>query len=152
MLKFVIDNYTPDSHDYKNISFIEISDIDRNDEKMLGCNENKTFMEDQFKERQIPKIEKSKIKRKKRKRLMKKTKNVVNANANENNRRVGKYFNTGRWTSEEHNKFLEALCVYGNNWRCVQNYIITRNSIQIRSHAQKYFMKIKNYLKCNFIF
>eukprot|EP01022_Parablepharisma_sp_SALTPOND_P020058 TRINITY_DN353_c0_g1_i1.p2 TRINITY_DN353_c0_g1~~TRINITY_DN353_c0_g1_i1.p2 ORF type:complete len:317 (-),score=21.21 TRINITY_DN353_c0_g1_i1:55-1005(-) len=51
---------------------------------------------------------------------------------------------TGSWTPEEHNKFLEAMKLYGNQWGKVQKFIGTRNCIQIRSHAQKYFKTVRN--------
>jgi SHAQKYF class myb-like DNA-binding protein len=51
-------------------------------------------------------------------------------------------FNVGRWSAEEHKKFMEALLKYGNNWNKVQEFIGTRNSTQARSHAQKFFVKI----------
>ena len=50
---------------------------------------------------------------------------------------------TGRWTSEEHDKFLEALEVYGKNWKKVENHIGTRSGAQIRSHAQKFFGRLQ---------
>ena len=49
----------------------------------------------------------------------------------------------GRWTSEEHKKFIEALKKYGKQWKKVEDYIQTRSGAQIRSHAQKYFLKIQ---------
>lgn len=49
----------------------------------------------------------------------------------------------GRWTNEEHNKFLEGMEKFGKNWKKIQQYIGTRSGTQIRSHAQKYFMKQK---------
>ena len=52
---------------------------------------------------------------------------------NENN----KNFRTGRWTKEEHKKFLEAIELYGRDWKKVQGYVGTRTSTQARSHAQK---------------
>jgi len=45
----------------------------------------------------------------------------------------------GKWTEEEHNRFLVALEIYGNIWKKVEEYIGTRSRAQIRSHAQKYF-------------
>ena len=55
----------------------------------------------------------------------------------------------GRWNKDEHRKFIEAIIKYGNNWKDVQKYIDTRTSTQARSHAQKYFEKMKKnkYLK-----
>ena len=55
--------------------------------------------------------------------------------------------NTGRWTDEEHNNFLKALIEYGNDWKQVQKKVKSRSSSQSRSHAQKYFLKIKNYIE-----
>uniref|UniRef100_A0A7S3JMI8 Uncharacterized protein n=1 Tax=Euplotes harpa TaxID=151035 RepID=A0A7S3JMI8_9SPIT len=46
-------------------------------------------------------------------------------------------FNTGRWSTEEHTKFLEAIQIYGRDWKKVQDYVGTRTSTQARSHAQK---------------
>ena len=50
---------------------------------------------------------------------------------------------SGRWTNEEHKKFIEALKKYGKQWKKVEEYIQTRSGAQIRSHAQKYFLKIQ---------
>ena len=52
-------------------------------------------------------------------------------------------FNSGRWTEEEHKKFLKGIIEYGNNWKMVAKLIKTRSSSQARSHAQKYFLKVK---------
>jgi SHAQKYF class myb-like DNA-binding protein len=51
-------------------------------------------------------------------------------------------FNTGRWTHEEHKRFIEALLKFGNEWKNVQKHVGTRSSTQARSHAQKFFVKI----------
>ena len=50
---------------------------------------------------------------------------------------------TGKWIPEEHNRLLEALKVYGNQWEKVRKYVKTRSASQIRSHAQKYFRKLR---------
>jgi SHAQKYF class myb-like DNA-binding protein len=49
----------------------------------------------------------------------------------------------GRWSKDEHKKFIEAIIKFGNDWKEVQSYINTRTSTQARSHAQKFFEKIK---------
>ena len=54
---------------------------------------------------------------------------------------------TGRWEKEEHVKFLKGLITYGNDWKMVQKIIKTRSSSQSRSHAQKFFLKLKNSIK-----
>lgn len=48
---------------------------------------------------------------------------------------------SGRWTVEEHKKFLEAIGIYGRDWKKVQLHVGTRTTTQTRSHAQKYFAK-----------
>jgi SHAQKYF class myb-like DNA-binding protein len=49
----------------------------------------------------------------------------------------------GRWTAEEHFRFIEALILYGKEWRQVQEHVRTRSSTQARSHAQKFFVKLQ---------
>ena len=57
--------------------------------------------------------------------------------------------NNGRWTKEEQRRFAEAVLKFGNDWKNIQNYVSSRNITQVRSHAQKFLMKLKesNYLK-----
>ena len=50
---------------------------------------------------------------------------------------------TGRWRSEEHDLFVEGLQKYGYNWESVAAHVSTRTVVQVRSHAQKYFNKLK---------
>lgn len=50
--------------------------------------------------------------------------------------------NTGRWTTEEHQRFEEGLKLFGTqDWSKVTDHVKTRTIVQVRSHAQKYFAK-----------
>ena len=51
--------------------------------------------------------------------------------------------NEGRWDENEHLRFLDAIYNYGTQWKQVQKYVRTRSSRQVRSHAQKFFLKLK---------
>ena len=55
--------------------------------------------------------------------------------------------NSGRWKPNEHDKFLEAIIIYGNDWKLVQKCIKSRSSTQARSHAQKFLLKLRKKLK-----
>jgi SHAQKYF class myb-like DNA-binding protein len=50
---------------------------------------------------------------------------------------------TGRWTKEEHQRFIEGLKKFGKNWKQVEEFVGTRNGTQIRSHAQKFFLRLE---------
>lgn len=52
-----------------------------------------------------------------------------------------KKYNTGRWSAEEHKRFMKAIELYGKDWKKVQQYVGTRTSAQSRSHAQKVLPK-----------
>ena len=51
--------------------------------------------------------------------------------------------NRGKWSYEEHIKFIESFVNYGNKWKIIQKYIGTRSCKQIISHAQKFFLRLK---------
>ncbi len=36
-----------------------------------------------------------------------------------------------------------GLSIFGKNWKKIEDVVLTRNGAQIRSHAQKYFLKLK---------
>jgi SHAQKYF class myb-like DNA-binding protein len=50
--------------------------------------------------------------------------------------------NTGRWTQEEHELFIQGLKIYHKQWKLIAELIKTRTVVQIRTHAQKYFQKL----------
>jgi SHAQKYF class myb-like DNA-binding protein len=49
----------------------------------------------------------------------------------------------GRWTDKEQAAFITGLKKFGRNWKDVQGLIKTRTLTQIRTHAQKFFRKVK---------
>jgi SHAQKYF class myb-like DNA-binding protein len=55
-------------------------------------------------------------------------------------------YNTGRWSQDEHKKFIEAIIKYGNEWKKIKEFIGSRSSTQARSHAQKFFIRLKKKL------
>ena len=73
---------------------------------------------------------------------------IIKKSFNEGNECKKKYSNNfisneGRWSEEEHEKFLEGIVLYGINWKKVKTLIETRTLMQVRSHAQKFFNKMK---------
>ncbi len=54
---------------------------------------------------------------------------------------------SGRWSKEEHHRFIEGLTKYGKNWKKVEEHIGTRTGAQIRSHAQKFFIRLTKEFK-----
>ena len=63
-------------------------------------------------------------------------------NLNEENKEL-ENMNGGRWNAEEQQRFAEAVLKYGNDWKQIQIYVNSRNMTQVRSHAQKFLMKLK---------
>ncbi|KAJ1723423.1 hypothetical protein LPJ53_002233 [Coemansia erecta] len=51
-------------------------------------------------------------------------------------------YRTGGYTEEEEAKFSEGLELYGRSWSEISAHVGTRDSKSIRSHAQKYFIKL----------
>ncbi|KAB2002976.1 hypothetical protein ES319_D11G100800v1 [Gossypium barbadense] len=45
------------------------------------------------------------------------------------------------WTDQERDKFLEALQLFDRDWKKIEAFVGSKTVIQIRSHAQKYFLK-----------
>uniref|UniRef100_A0A453SYT3 Uncharacterized protein n=1 Tax=Aegilops tauschii subsp. strangulata TaxID=200361 RepID=A0A453SYT3_AEGTS len=47
------------------------------------------------------------------------------------------------WTEPEHDKFLENLLEFDRDWKKIEAFVGSKTVIQIRSHAQKYFLKVQ---------
>ena len=48
--------------------------------------------------------------------------------------------NFGKWTDDEHERFLRGLELHGRKWSKIANFVQSRSSVQVRTHAQKYFL------------
>jgi SHAQKYF class myb-like DNA-binding protein len=51
--------------------------------------------------------------------------------------------NNGRWSMEEHKRFITGVFKHGNNWKGIVDVIGTRTCAQARSHGQKFFTKLQ---------
>jgi len=54
-----------------------------------------------------------------------------------------KKYKTGRWDEKEHTLFINAFMKHGNDWKSVESIMRRRSAEQIRSHSQKYFIKVQ---------
>ena len=72
-----------------------------------------------------------------------KIKNEKNDKKEKNENADKNVVNEGRWSYDEHIKFIEGITLYGKNWKNVQKFVGTRTSAQARSHAQKFFLKLR---------
>ena len=84
--------------------------------------------------------------------------NVINLNSpqisneqikNKNTENNNGIHSDGRWNNEEHIRFIKGCLKFGNNWKKVEGYVKSRTSTQIRSHAQKFLIKLKRKYNIN---
>ncbi|CAG9329795.1 unnamed protein product [Blepharisma stoltei] len=48
---------------------------------------------------------------------------------------------TGRWTLKEHEDFMRGVSFYGKDWKKIADFLGTRTPVQVRSHAQKFYLR-----------
>ena len=48
-----------------------------------------------------------------------------------------------RWTDEEHEEFVAAVGRFGKRWKTVAEHVPSKTAAQVRTHATKYFSKLK---------
>ena len=77
--------------------------------------------------------------------LQKKMFKVTNITYKKNKRISDIYNSHGLWNKYEHNKFIEALYLYNGNWKKMESYFKARTYKQIRSHAQKFYLRLKSF-------
>ncbi|GFH47115.1 hypothetical protein CTEN210_03589 [Chaetoceros tenuissimus] len=53
--------------------------------------------------------------------------------------------NTGEWSAEEHNRFLEGLEQHGRSWKHVASHVKTRTYAQVNGYGYHYLNKIECY-------
>ena len=51
--------------------------------------------------------------------------------------------NEGRWSFDEHIKFIEGIILFKKNWFKVAKYVGTRGKEQARSHSRYFYLKLK---------
>mmetsp|Transcript_10005 Transcript_10005/g.13096 ORF Transcript_10005/g.13096 Transcript_10005/m.13096 type:complete len:171 (-) Transcript_10005:291-803(-) len=55
----------------------------------------------------------------------------------------------GRWGNDEHTRFIEGMQLFGKDWINVTKVVQTRSVVQVRSHAQKFSLKLKKAWELN---
>eukprot|EP00871_Galdieria_phlegrea_P005822 jgi/Galph1/727/GphlegSOOS_G5447.1 len=69
---------------------------------------------------------------------------IQGAKVGEKRRRVAKGYSGRYWSHEEHEKFLQALKLFGqHNLKAVSSYVGTRTAVQCRTHLQKYLLRLQ---------
>jgi len=80
------------------------------------------------------------------KKLLKKKRFKVRTKKEEGDKETSNiYLRYGYWSKLDHNKFIEALYLYENDWTRIQEYVNDRTDKQVHSHAQKFFLKLKTF-------
>lgn len=56
--------------------------------------------------------------------------------------KISQGLKNGRWTPDEHKRFIEGIFSFGSKWKQTVKLIKTRTCEQARSHCQKFFYKL----------
>ncbi|XP_049406341.1 transcription factor SRM1-like [Solanum stenotomum] len=75
----------------------------------------------------------------------------LQSNANQNTKADVKWRRGTPWTEEEHRSFLQGIDIYGKgDWKSISRHCVkTRTSMQVATHAQKYFKRVEANKKGN---
>ncbi|KAI3449214.1 hypothetical protein Pfo_005879 [Paulownia fortunei] len=72
---------------------------------------------------------------------------IVGSGVDDPNKKIRKPYTITKsresWSEQEHDKFLEALHLFDRDWKKIEAFVGSKTVIQIRSHAQKYFLKVQ---------
>lgn len=125
--------------------------LEKSQNNSINSNNNKTPMKKIFFHLYKMNLNKSNYSHKQKKKQKKKKEISIKKKVNINYKQKqtikknssNKDYSTGRWQMDEHERFINGVIKYGNNWRLVQKYVGTRSGTQTRSHAQKFFEKLK---------
>ena len=66
----------------------------------------------------------------------------MNGDTAETKKKRNKY-SQGHWNKSEQERFMKGLEKHGRDWNMVQKVVRTRDLTQVRSHAQKCFLKME---------
>ncbi|KAI9110107.1 hypothetical protein K1719_019148 [Acacia pycnantha] len=74
---------------------------------------------------------------------------AANTNPDDPNKKIRKPYTITKsrenWSELEHDKFLEALQLFDRDWKKIEAFVGSKTVIQIRSHAQKHFLKVQKH-------
>ena len=69
--------------------------------------------------------------------------NIIKKFVTNNSDKIKYGLGDGKWSFDEHIKYIEGIAMYGKNWSNISKYVGTRTPIQVRSHSQKFYHKLK---------
>ena len=76
--------------------------------------------------------------------------NIIKKFVTNNSDKIKYGLGDGKWSFDEHIKYIEGIAMYGKNWSNISKYVGTRTPIQVRSHSQKFYDKLKTIINNEF--